>query len=326
MKSTRLLLLTGLLCSSAAFGTPVRLADVPATVRKTIDSQKGSSQVTTIDRRQSGTVSTYDVEFVSNTHVNHLVIGTDGSIIQDSRKPDSYKAVVTTQGGFNGVRRINGEAVDWSKIPQPVVKTLRSQKGTTKLDSYSQQVVNGRTIYTFAYMKSGQETYVNIADDGSFIGTSAVAASSVASAATTTPSSGLLFKDLPWTVQKPMLDQTGYANMTDVQKLTENGTTVYVGTYLKDGQTQRIKVNDQGAVVSGGTAVINEAAGASTMLAFKDLPWTVQKPMLDSTGSAKIESVNKLVGNGTTIYVGNYTQNGQNKQIQVNDQGTVLSK
>lgn len=323
MKSKSLWILTGLLCGSTAFATPVRLADVPSTVRKTIDAQKGTSQVTTIDRRQSGTDNTYDVEFVSNTHVNHLVIGTDGSIIQDSRKPDSYKAAVTTQGGFNGVRRIKGEAVDWSKIPQPVVQTLRGQKGTTKLDSYSQQVVNGRTIYTFAYMKNGQETYVNIADDGSFIGTSAVAASSVATA---TPSSGLMFKDLPWTVQKPMLDQTGYANMTDVQKITENGSTVYVGTYSADGQTRHIKVNDQGAVVNGGATVITEAAGASTMLAFKDLPWTVQKPMLDSTGSAKIESVNKLVGNGTTIYVGNYIQNGQNKQIQVNDQGTVLSK
>ena len=70
----------------------------------------------------------------------------------------------------------------------------------------------------------------------------------------------------------------------------------------------------------------HEIQGATPM-AFKDLPWSAQKVMLDHSSYAHIESVDKYtLPDGRTAYRGVYPKENKRIEIRVTEDGTVLSE
>ena len=59
-------------------------------------------------------------------------------------------------------------------------------------------------------------------------------------------------------------------------------------------------------------------------LNFKDLPWSVQKAMLVTSGRAGIEQVEKVDLNGRTVYVGHYKKYGKAREVLVASDGSLV--
>lgn len=210
-------------------------------------------------------------------------------------------------------------AVPWNDAPPAVKKTVRAHMGTEVASDYDKQSYNGETVYHFAFQHAGQNVDMNVAENGALLKNDI-----------RTNGKGLTPEEwnaLPARVTQAAEAQKGGATIERFQKIRENGVFVYHFNFRRGGRMSEIALNEDGSAFAGAVAAAQPqtAVAGSAMVPFKDLPWTVQKPMLDQSSYAKIEQVERTVANGRTVYVANYQKDGRNHQIRVADDGTILS-
>jgi uncharacterized membrane protein YkoI len=288
----------------------VNWSEVPAAVQNAIREPKGDARITEYNRKMSNGQLVYHFGFDKNGQHVLLDIAENGTILKDN---------INTKSGLT--------KVEWSNVPPAVRRAVDAQKGNAPVQQMETDVVNGQTIYRFAFMKNGMLQEVSFYADGS-------STLNAAPAVAATPASGsLLFKDLPWTVQKPMLDQTGYANIERVDKISMNGKTVYVGHYTKDGRTHQIRVAEDGTIVTRVGTAVNESAGAQTKPAplsggtkvnFDSLPDAVKNTIKAQAGGAAIEDIDKGTLDGRTVYEAAFKKDGRTFELRVNERGQIV--
>lgn len=298
-------------------GSKVNWNDVPPAVRQTVRQEKGQAQVLQYNKSTANGSTVYHFVFDKGGQRESLDVSENGSLVREAIKTNS-----------RGLSK-----VEWKDVPAAVQKTVRAQKGTAAIERLEKDYVNGKTVYNFSFKKNGQLTSVQIDENGNLLtpGQAQVTSPAAAAAAST----GLNFKDLPWTVQKPMLDNSGYAKIEQVEKIEQQGKTVYVGHYSKDGQARDIRVAADGTVITG-TPIV-ESAGTqkpqplpslsnASKVSFNDLPRAVQNAIKARVGSSAVEDIDKGLVNGKTVYEAAYKKDGKTSEVRVGEDGTFLGE
>ncbi len=152
------------------------------------------------------------------------------------------------------------------------------------------------------------------------------------------------FQQLPAIVQQSVLAEAAGGDITSVVQGIYRGPVYDALIQAPGSSSQHVIVTESGGLLQGAT--VNEAAGANVPansnaaaaastqtgqvtgnLAFQDLGWSVQKPMLDRTGYAHIDIVQQITNpDGRVGYRGLYMKDNQQYQITVAQDGSVISE
>ncbi len=261
----------------------------------------------------------YRYKLIASTLAGAAIL--TGPLLAQQQVPSSSTAQPSAATGSQTQSSLTGQQpVSFDKLPAAAQQAIRSHAGQTPVASVNRANWNG-IAYQAQYEKVGKPVYLQVAPDGTILNRSSVRTVKTPLA----NSSTVTFDQLPTQVQNTLTTSAGSSPITSLTKGTWHGT-VYQAKLSTPGANE-ILVTSDGTVFKPGS--MTEAAGAAptgATRAFKDLPWNVQKPMLDQSGYAKISTVTQTtLPDGRTAYVGMYTKDGQQHQLTVDQNGTVVS-
>jgi hypothetical protein len=235
--------------------SPVRFEQLPANVQQAIRQQAGGGVVANVHQAVYSGVG-YRVTFMQNGAVRTAQFTANGSELSGD-------------GGLITEPLTDARAIRYQQLPAPVqnaVATLAAggdvtsvMRGTFRAPVYDALVqLPGQSAQHLIVTQSGglvQPMTINEAAGAAAPAPPIPNAAQTAGSQVGQPVSGnLAFKDLGWSVQKPMLDRTGYAHIDTVQQIKlPDGRLAYRGLYMKDNQQYQITVAQDGSVISEGS-------------------------------------------------------------------------
>jgi uncharacterized membrane protein YkoI len=243
---------------------------------------------------------------------------------RDNGKPKTYQVTETGQpvvgkraAGFQprymgmadkNVPLAGGSKLAFEAAPREVQKTVQHVAAGARIEDFERGQWNGRTVYQAAFKNNGQHTELQVLEDGAILtkeppssasGNARASAGQPARTIQKNPSnSGLLSGTYP-TLQRP--GETASANAD--ANAAASGNVRYAG--LAESNVQ----------LSGGAKVDLNSA-----------PAPVQSTLRQLTGGAQVEDLERGQWNGRTVYEAAFKRNGQHTEIQVLDDGSVLTK
>jgi hypothetical protein len=236
--------------------TAVRFEQLPANVQQALRAQAGQGVIASVQQgNYSGTA--YRVQFVQNGATRTLQYSANG-------------AELSGEGGLITSTLTDARPIAFRQLPDAVRNAVSAQATGGQITSVMQGRWNAPVYDALVQLPGPQYQHVVVTRSGGLLqpmevneaaGASAPAppvpqvnAGESAATAVGEPVSGnLSFKDLGWSVQKPMLDRTGYAHIDTVQQLKlPDGRLAYRGLYSKNNQQYQITVAQDGSVVSEG--------------------------------------------------------------------------
>ena len=253
--------------------------------------------------------------------------------------------VITTGGSvFGRPLAITGRtAVRFEQLPANVQQAIRQQAGPGVVSTVQQGVYSGPG-YSVTFMQNGAVRTLQFTANGAEL-----SGDGGLITAPMTDARAIRYQQLPTAIQNVLATQAPGADVTSVMRGAFRAPVYDALVQLPGPSYQHIVVTQSGGVLQPLT--INEAAGAavpappipnvdaaavaaspigqpvSGNLAFKDLGWSVQKPMLDRTGYAHIDTVQQLkMPDGRLAYRGLYMKDSQQYQITVAQDGTIISE
>lgn len=251
--------------------------------------------------------------------------------------------VVTTGGSVLGrPLAITGRsAVAFNQLPPNAQQTIRSQAGNGVIASVEQGVYSGPG-YRVTFNQNGAIRTVQFTSNGSVMSGDGGLITS-----TLNDARAMQFQQLPAPVRDAVMAQAAGGSITLVERGRFRAPVYDALVQAPGAGPQHVIVTASGGLLQGAT--VNEAAGAAAPgapvnsiapqaantvtgqvtgnMAFQDLGWTVQQPMLNRTGYAHITTVQQMsLPDGRVAYRGLYDKNGQQYQITVAQDGSVVSE
>jgi uncharacterized membrane protein YkoI len=202
---------------------------------------------------------------------------------------------------------------------------------------------NGTQIYAVYFKQpNGQEKVIYLNSDGTYVQNSSGSAASTSAThswdrlGTGAPpprqplsaSTKVNLDQLPSAVRKTMQTEAGTAPIESVDRGTLNGQTVYEGAFKRNAQTVKLRVAENGSVLSDLQDYRIQASGPllhAKKLSFKQLPTAVQNTIKAQAGQGLVETLQQGQINGQTVYEAALNQNGQLVQLRVDPAGSILS-
>jgi uncharacterized membrane protein YkoI len=137
----------------------------------------------------------------------------------------------------------------------------------------------------------------------------------------------------PPAVREAILSKTGGQPIEDIDREVRNGQTVYEASFKSGGTQQELLVSEAGTILRDAIPPSTGLANNTLTLANRQTvsivaaPTAVQNALRTGVQGSTIESVDKGIWNGQTIYEASFTRNGQRMTYQVNEAGKpVISK
>jgi hypothetical protein len=160
--------------------------------------------------------------------------------------------------------------------------------------------------------------------------------------------------DLPRAVRRTLQTYTQGAQIEDVDKGTLQGQTVYEAAFKRNGQHVELRVSEDGTLIRDEAndrflASIGQAPGSSsqqvaaqgnrrswelapqrmplagaTKVSFRELPSEVRETLRRYSRDARVEDIDKGTLNGTTVYQAAFKHNGQNIELRIAENGSVV--
>lgn len=128
------------------------------------------------------------------------------------------------------------------------------------------------------------------------------------------------FADCPTAVQKTLKREAFAAEIKGVYKEGEDREAVYEADVVIDGRKYEIKVADDGTLLE------KEWEEEDERIPLSDCPMAVQKTFRKEAFGAKIETVEKELVYGRTIYEADAVIDGNTYEIKVAAEGALISK
>jgi hypothetical protein len=232
--------------------TSVRFDQLPGNVQQAIRAQAGNGVIANV---QQGTYNgpAYVVTFTQNGAVRTLQFTSNGSLLSGD-------------GGMITSPLVNARPITFQQLPAAVRQSISAQAAGGDVTSVMQGRYQAPVYDALVQAPGSAAQHIVVTQSGGLVqgatineaaGAAAPSSSDAAAAAASTQTGqitgSLAFKDLGWTVQKPMLDRTGYAHIDNVQQMTmPDGRVGYRGLYTKDNQQHQITVAQDGSVISEG--------------------------------------------------------------------------
>jgi uncharacterized membrane protein YkoI len=242
-----------------------------------------------------------------------------------------------------------------AQAPAPVQEAVRSRSGTHRIEDLDRSTRNGQIIYEANWRdNAGAVQQLVVAETGSIL-RDAVAPNVGLSQHNLTLANrvGVALPETPPVVQEAIHNRIPNAPVDGIQRGIWNGQNVYEVTYHDNGRLSTFQITETGQPVvsqapalaetpaaqvasSGpatptwqprysGLASANVPLGAGAKMAFHSAPRPVQETVNQLSNGARIDDFERGSWNDHTVYQASFQRNGQPVQLQVMEDGTLVS-
>jgi hypothetical protein len=242
--------------SNGQSGTKVMFNQLPQPVQKTFRAESGMLNIENLRKLTKNGETRYQGTFDKGDMKGKITVAKDGSLL---RFQESSELALVPE-----TPRISQTGTKLSDLPEAVQKTIKEQAGSATPGDFSKSTESGKTVYHAAFNESGVHTDLFLAEDGKIVGRAdetALYAEPMQNSQTVSLSTA------PEAVQKAVRDHTGSsAEVTDIDKGTWNGQTVYKVMLDKNGSARPLVISENGQLVSskGPSSVGAPAASESS--------------------------------------------------------------
>jgi uncharacterized membrane protein YkoI len=260
-------------------------------------------------------------------------------------KSSLYLGVLSA--GVMSLAAANTSEVSLSQLPSPVRNTINTETKNGSVARVEQLSQNGSVIYGVYFQQPngpGKVSYLH--PDGTYVQSSDNSNTNRTATAShswdrlgdrpdkstarqpLSAATKVNFQQLPAAAQKTLQTEASGASIESIDRGTLNGQTVYEGAFKRNGQTVKLRVAENGAVVRDVQDYRIEASGPllnAKTVSFKQLPSAVQSTIKAQADQSLIENLQQGQVNGQTVYQASLNRNGQLLELRVNSAGSVIS-
>jgi uncharacterized membrane protein YkoI len=357
MKTSKaLLILAAAATASTAFAEKVPFNQLPPAVQQAIRQKAGRTQIEDIDREVRNGQVTYEASWKSGGSQQELLVSEAGTILRD---------VVGASTGLaqQNLTLANKVAIALTESPQAVQTAIQNQIPNAPVSQVQRGIWNGQNIYEVTYHDNGQLKTYQVTETGQPVVSNVPAGRfqprySGAAEQNVPLSAGakMAFNSAPRPVQTTVQHLANGARIEDFERGQWNGRTVYQAAFKRNGQHTELQVFDDGTVVTKapagtiasavtpGTGLSRTAASAppsvkyagladanvqlsgGAKMNFNSAPRPVQNTIRQLAGNATVEDFERGMWNERVVYEAAFKRNGQHTEVQVLDDGSVLTK
>jgi hypothetical protein len=245
------------------------------------------------------------------------------------------KALLILAASFSSVL---ADKVSLQHLPLAAQQAIRSRAGNNPITDI-ERIPRGDQITYEAIWRSGlSEQRLLVSEAGTILRDAlAPAAGPAASLLTLANKSAIALTEAPPAVQKAIQNEVHGAGVELVEKGNWNGQVVYQAAYTRDGQQALFQVNELGQpLVSkitvppfqpryAGLAALNVPLGGAAQTPYYAAPEAVKETVNYFAGGNPIESFERGNWKGKTVYAASFRKNGEPIQLQILEDGTVLT-
>jgi hypothetical protein len=224
--------------------------------------------------------------------------------------------------------------------PKVVQDAVKSRAGRTRIDELDRNVSpTGEVTYQAIWKANGVPQELVVTEAGTIV-RDVIAPTTSLSADNLTLANkvGVALTDAPLAVQNAIHNQLLGGAVDNVQKGIWNGQTIYEVTYHNNGRLATYQVSETGQPIVGqvpanawsprysGLAQSNVKLAPGVKMDFTTAPRAVQNTVNHLSNGARIDDFQRGVWLDRNVYEATFKRNGELTQVQVLDDGTLLTR
>ena len=227
----------------------------------------------------------------------------EGELLDIHRSVEDGAIVFEVEMNRNGRTReftvaATGELVDiqvfLDETPYGVQKTILAAAADAKVTDISKTRDAGKTIYDVELVRGRRTRNFTVSADGQLL------------------TMQVFLDETPPAVKETIKAQVGKGSLREINRITEDGETVYEVEMTKGGATRDFTVNASG-----------ELFGLKTLLS--ETPEAVQKTVRAEVGSGKLLEIEKNTEEGKLVYDVKMDKDGRTRNFTVSDGGDLIN-
>jgi uncharacterized membrane protein YkoI len=151
-------------------GTKVAVSQLPAEVRRIVESRAAGAPIEDIDRGTAEGETVYEVAFKSGGQNVELQVAEDATWIYDPRMGASGTVATTSSAPAAAPLQIsNGTKIQLTQAPQAVQQALQQQTQGARVEDLEKGTAQGRTVYEAAFKSNGRNVELQVGEDGTVL-------------------------------------------------------------------------------------------------------------------------------------------------------------
>ena len=222
----------------------MKVEDVPATVRSTIQQHAAGRKIADIDKETWQGKTVYEVEFDQTGRNEQIHIAEDGTVVKADRPatPGARGLMLGTQ---------------LNETPPAVQKTVQREGKGLEIADIDKERRTGRTIYEVEFKNEGKNIELHIAEDGTIVrdnrrdavGSPGIDRQTGTGSALRPSGNNVSLTQVPAAVQQTIRTQGEAGTIKEIERGEKGGRTVYVVEFQKEGRNKKITVAEDGTVL-----------------------------------------------------------------------------
>jgi uncharacterized membrane protein YkoI len=226
------------------------------------------------------------------------------------------------------------QRLSYKQLPDSVRKAVQKNKDNIeRIQSFNHE---GKTVYEIKLDKKGGDQLIYLSENGTRLSDPALRLKRLAG------QRELKLGDLPKTVQQTFRKEAGgNARISEINLETVDEKTIYGIEYTRAGQSNEIRINENGSVAQGkrvskeigriGRADENAAGfdrplAATKKVSFDELPDAAKRTVREQAGSNRIEDVERGTLDGRVVYEVAFKSEGKHNELRVAEDGSVVKR
>ncbi len=349
------------LCGAATMGQAenLRYDQAPRAVQQTLTASSGGNPIQSIDRRTQRGGNVYDARWTEDGVTQHLTVTEGGQIIGTPATVIAGAAVVTPgqPTGLDAGRNVtlaNRTSVALADAPQAVRAAINAQILNAGIESMERGIWNGQNIYEVNYRENGQARTFQVTEAGRPVAGNPAGREwqlrHAGLAKENVRLSGGIKMELdraPMEVRRTVSRMAVGAKIEDFEYGSWEGRGVYQAAFKRDGEHVELQVLEDGSLLTSaaegsavaggrggrgwrarhaGLADTNVPLSGSVKIDLGAAPREVQTTVTRMANGARIEDLERGQWNGRTVYEAGFKRNGSHTELQVLEDGTILTK
>jgi uncharacterized membrane protein YkoI len=204
----------------------VTLDQVPAAVKATLLKEAKDAKIEEIEKETKNGTTTYEAKFVADGKTVEVKVASDGTLLK--RKVEDEEKVTLDQ------------------VPAAVKDTILKEAKGAKIEAIEKETKKGESVYEAEFLAEGKEVEIRVASDGKLLKEEAEDEDEDEE---NEEEGNVTLDQVPPAVKATLLKEANGAKITEIEKETKNGKTVYEAEFVAGGKTVEVKVASDGKLL-----------------------------------------------------------------------------
>ncbi|MBN2376289.1 MAG: PepSY-like domain-containing protein [Sedimentisphaerales bacterium] len=236
------------------------------------------------------------------------------------------------------------EEVSLDAVPAAVKATILEEADGAEVKEVEKEVEDGKVVYEADIVVDGQEVEVKVAEDGTLLSREIDDEDEEGDVDDDEDEDDeddedeveVSLDEVPAVVKATILKEANGAEIKEIEKEVEDGKVVYEAEFEVDGQEVEVEVAEDGTLLSREIDDEDEVGDVDddedednedeVEVSLDEVPAAVKATILKEANGAEVEEVEKEVEDGKVVYEAEFMVDGQEVEIEVAEDGTLLSR